>query len=599
MELNRIAVIAVSNAGADTARRIVAALPGAELHGRRGRVAECDVAFDETTDHLRALFSQGTAVVGVCAAGILIRTVAPLLGDKLSDPPLLAVSPDGASVVPLLGGHHGANRLALDIARALGGHAALTTAGDVALGFALDDPPPGWHVANPAAAKPVAAALLAGEKVRLEVESGDAGWLAAPSLGDDGDEAIRVTDHDVEGDGELILNPPVLALGVGCERGTEAAELSELVHRTLAEAGLSAASIACVVSLDLKADEPAVQSLAAELGVPARFFTAAELEAETHRLASPSDVVFAETGCHGVAEAAALAAAGAEATLTVAKTKSARATCAVARSPRSIEPAQIGRPRGRLFVVGIGPGDALARTPEASRAIAEATDLVGLGLYLDLLGDAASGKARHDGSLGAEEARARLALDLAAEGRSVALVCSGDPGIYALATLAFELMDRDDKAAWNRLEIAVIPGVSALQTAAARAGAVINHDFCTISLSDLLTPWAVIERRIAKAAEGDFVIAFYNPVSQRRRDQLPAARQILLGHRPPHTPVVLARNLSRPGETITVTTLEALDPAQVDMLTVVLIGNGETRAIQRGERLWVYTPRGYAGKVSL
>ncbi|MDR3437562.1 precorrin-3B C(17)-methyltransferase [Telmatospirillum sp.] len=591
-----IAIVTLSTAGSGVARAIAAALPGAHLHGLAERVPGADVTFTDTAAHLRTLFSQGTPIVGVCAAGILIRALAPLLDDKRTEPPVIAVSADGASVVPLLGGHHGANRLTTVIAAALGGQAAITTAGDVTLGLAPDDPPKGWRVGNPEAAKPVAAALLAGQPVRLEVENGSAGWLTTPGLGDEGLLGIRVTAQAVDGDDELILHPPVLALGVGCERGTDPAELSALARDSLAEAGLSAASVACVVSLDLKADEPAVHALAAELGVAARFFTAAALEAERPRLIHPSNAVFAETGCHGVAEGAALAAAGPESRLIVDKRKSTRATCAIALAAGDIDAAGVGRPQGRLAIVGIGPGAADWRTPEASRAIATATDLVGYGLYLDLLGDAAVGKTRHDGTMGAEEARARQALDLAAEGRSVALVCSGDAGIYALATLVFELMDREDKAAWNHLAVSVAPGISALQAAAARAGAVINHDFCTISLSDLLTPWDAIRRRVTAAAEGDFVVAFYNPVSKRRRDQLPAAKTILLGHRPAETPVVIARNLGRDAESVTIVRLADLDAADVDMLSVVLVGNSETRLIRRGERSWVYTPRGYAKK---
>lgn len=594
--MSRIAVVAVTGAALDTARSIVAALPQAELHGHADRAPACDVAFTDAMAHLRGLFRQGTPIVGVCAAGILIRAIGPLLAGKDSDPPLLAVSPDGASVVPLLGGHRGANRLATIIAEALGGHAAITTAGDVTLGFAVDDPPPGWRVANPAAAKPIAAALLAGEPVRLEVEWGDAGWLTTETLGTEGRFGIRVTDHAVEGDDELILHPPVLAVGVGCERGTDPAELSDLVGRTLAEAGLAAGAVACVVSLDVKADEAAVHALAAELTVPARFFPPDRLEAETPRLAHPSDLVFAEVGCHGVAEAAALAACGPQGALLVAKTKSARATCAVARAPHAIDAEAVGRPRGRLFVVGIGPGNAAWRTPEASRAIALSSDLVGYGLYLDLLGEAADGKRRHESPLGAEEERVRHALDLAAEGRSVALVCSGDPGIYALATLVFELIDREDRPAWRRLDIVVAPGISAVQAAAARSGALLGHDFCAISLSDLLTPWSAIERRIAAAATGDFVVAFYNPVSQRRRDQLPAARRILLEQRGPDTPVVVARNLGRPQELVTLTTLGEMDPAGVDMLTIVVVGNSQSRMVGQGARNWTYTPRGYGQK---
>ena len=238
------------------------------------------------------------------------------------------------------------------------------------------------------------------------------------------------------------------------------------------------------------------------------------------------------------------------------------------------------------------------RTPEADAAIARAGDLIGYSLYIDLLGPAASAKKRHDFELGEEEARVRAALELAAEGREVALICSGDAGIYAMASPAFELIERERaaKPEWARLEITVVPGVSALQTAAARAGAPLGHDFCAISLSDLLTPWEVIEKRVRAAAAGDFVIAFYNPVSKRRTTQLAAARDILLQVRPAETPVMLARKLGRTGESLSVITLGALDPANVDMLTVVLVGSSASRRIEHGGGAWVYTPRGYAVK---
>jgi len=595
--LEHIAVIAVTAASADCAKKIVAALPGAKLHGRQGRITGADVIFDETTSHIRRLFREGVTVIGVCASGILIRAVAPLLQDKTAEPPLLAVSADGASVVPLLGGHRGANRLASEIAEALGGRTAITTAGDCMLGLALDEPPAGWRIANPQAAKAVAAALLAGEPVRLEVECGEASWLTAANLGQTGALGIRVTDHAVDGDDELIFHPPLLAVGVGCERGTSPLELRDLVATTLSEAGLAADAVACIASVDLKEDEPAVQALAAAMGIPARFFPATRLEKERPRLANPSEAVFQATGCHGVAEGAALAAAGEGSTLVVEKSKSARATCAIARAPRAIAPLQIGQARGRLAIIGIGPGSTGWRTAEVNAALRQATDLVGYRLYLDLLDETIlAGKTRHDGRMGAEEERTRQALELAALGKDVALICSGDAGIYALATLVFELLERENRPDWNRLEIAVMPGISALQAAAARAGAMINHDFCTISLSDLLTPWPVIEERVKAAATGDFVTAFYNPVSERRRHQLPAALAILATHRPPSTPVVIARNLGRPGEEVRVTTLAKLDVSSIDMLTIVLIGNRETRIIRQSGRDWVYTPRGYAQK---
>jgi precorrin-2 C20-methyltransferase len=598
--LTDAAIVALSANGVAVARRVQGVLPGSRVHGLASRTDGADVPFGETMAHLRGLFAAGTPIVGICAAGILIRAVAPLLADKRSEPPVAAVAEDGSAAVPLLGGHHGANRLAQAIAAALGGQAAITTAGDVRLGFGLDDPPPGWTVANPETAKAVAAAMLAGDPVRLDVEAGDVGWLtkAGAAFAATGDFAIRVTDRAETGDARtLVLHPPTLAVGVGCERNAEPEELVALVEASLAAQGLAQASVACVASIDVKMDEPAVHAAAAALAVPARYFTAGELERETPRLANPSDTVFRAVGCHGVAEAAALAIAGTDATLIMPKQRSARATCAIARAT-AVDPTAAGRARGSLTVVGIGPGQAAWRTPEVTAVLTDATDVVGYQLYLDLIADLTRGKALHAPPMTAEEARCRLALDLAGEGRRVALVCSGDAGVYALATLVFELLEREDRADWRRIDLAVAPGLSAMFAAAARAGAPLGHDFCTVSLSDLLTPWPDIERRLQAAAAGDFVVALYNPVSQRRRSQLPAARDILLRGRAADTPVILARKLGRDGETIRVIRLADLDADQVDMLTLVLIGSSQTRAIERDGRTYVYTPRGYASKAA-
>jgi cobalt-precorrin 5A hydrolase/precorrin-3B C17-methyltransferase len=292
-----------------------------------------------------------------------------------------------------------------------------------------------------------------------------------------------------------------------------------------------------------------------------------------------------------VAEGAALAAGG---RLIVPKRKSARATAALALALAPLDPAAIGRPRGRLTVIGIGPGAEAWRTPEATRELGAADHLVGYGLYLDLLGDLAAGKERHETGLGDETGRARRALDLAAAGARVALISSGDAGIYGLATLVFELLEREARPEWRRIDLAVMPGVSALQAAAARAGAPLGHDFCAISLSDLMTPWPTILARLDAAARADFVVALYNPRSERRRDQLVAAKEIFLAQRPSETPVLLARNLGRAGETVSVVALAEFEPAQVDMLTLVMIGASTTRRVPGTG--WIYTPRGYGDR---
>ena len=592
------AIVILGSSALKLAEKIRAALGEAEIHGLATRGGDADTSFTEAMPHIAALFGEGRPIIGICAAGILIRALGSVLQTKQVDPPVIAVAKDGSSVVPLLGGHHGANDLARKIAAAIGGHAAITTASDVKLGVALDQPPTGWRLKDVAAVKGVTAALLNGAKARIINETAvNPVWLTPVDGG--GDLTILIS-HRADAEADLVYHPASLVLGVGCERLAGAEEVSALARRCLAEANLAEQSVACVASIALKAAEPAILALAQELGVPARFFSAAELERETPRLKSPSEVVFAETGCHGVAEGAALAGVGSHGTLVLAKTRSTRATCAIARARLVLDARKIGRARGRLEIVGIGPGAASGRTAEVDVALRGATDLVGYKLYLDLLGPLTSGKRLHGYELGAEEERVRIALDLAAQGRDVALVCSGDAGIYAMATLVYELIERGDNTDWARVAIRGLPGVSAMQAAAARIGAPLGHDFCAISLSDLLTPWSAIEQRLKAAAEGDFVIAFYNPVSQRRRSQLAAAKEILLQKRPANTPVILARNLGREGERVTVVDLAQLDIDAVDMLTLVIVGSSETRAVPRPDGgVWVYTPRGYAAKHSL
>ena len=597
------AIVILSDAALPLARRIADALDG-QVHGLARRVADgADVTFDDTGAHLSALFLDGRPIVALMASGAVIRLLAPHLSDKTREPPVLAVAEDGSAVVPLLGGHHGANDLARKIAGLVDGFAAVTTAGDLKFGVALDAPPEGWVLANPENSKQVMADLVAGGTARLV---GDAPWLTGSTLplSADGRVVLSVSDKAIAAPANgLLYHPRRLVLGIGCERGASGAEALELALESLAQAGLSPAAVGLVASIDVKADETAVHQVADHFGCPARFFDAATLEAETPRLKHPSDIVFAEVGCHGVAEGAALAAVGAAGELIAEKRKSRRATCAIGRAPRPFAQADLpGRARGRLMVVGIGPGSDGWRSPEVSQMVAASTDLVGYSLYLDLLGPLANGKARHDFDLGKEEARVRHAMELAGEGRSVALVCSGDAGIYAMATLVFELLDKADGPEGltpqaRRIEIAVSPGISALQAAAARAGAPLGHDFCTISLSDLLTPWEDIQRRVRAAGEGDFVIAFYNPVSKKRRTQLAWARDTLLEHRPASTPVILATNLGRAGETIRVVPLGSLDVDDVDMLTVVVVGSSNSSTVTTGDgRNWVYTPRGYARK---
>jgi cobalt-precorrin 5A hydrolase / precorrin-3B C17-methyltransferase len=577
-------------------RKLSRKLPGAELHGLIGRAAPAEVPFRNTLAHLRRLFRQGRPIVGICASGILIRALAPLLRNKARECAVIAVAEDASAVVPLLGGHRGANALAGAIGRALKVKPAITTASEVSLGVALDSPPRGWKIGNSAAAKTVAAALLSGKPVGLVEESAKAAWLGAitAKTGRMAGPEIRITDRRGPFPANvLVLHPPVLAAGIGCVRGASAAAILSLLRRALREAGLAQAALACLVSIDIKMDEPGLAEAADKLGLALRFFPRERLAQVAPRLKRPSAVVQRAVGVPGVAEAAALLAVGPRGRLIVSKRKSRAATVAIAGSDRPIDSERVGSGRGRLWIVGLGPGGGQGLTGEARAALGSARDAVGYALYLELAGEAIAHCRKHPSPIGAEEARTRLALSLAAAGGDVALLASGDPGIFALASLAFELACAGAVPGTERIAIEVVPGVSAMQAAAARTGALLGHDFCAISLSDLLTPQKDIARRLEAAAAADFALALYNPASRARRDGLRTALKILRRHRAADTPVVLARNLARAGEQVTVTTLADLDPDAVDMLTILLVGNSRSRRMQQAGRDYAFTPRGY------
>ena len=245
---------------------------------------------------------------------------------------------------------------------------------------------------------------------------------------------------------------------------------------------------------------------------------------------------------------------------------------------------------GRVSVIGLGPGAAAMRTPQADAALAAATDLVGYGPYLARVG-ASPHQARHPSENREELARARHALGLAADGRNVAVVSSGDAGVFAMASAVFEAIEAGPPA-WRRLEVEVVPGISAVFAVAARIGAPLGHDFCAISLSDNLKPWEVVARRLKAAAGAGFVIALYNPLSRARPWQLGAAFELLRPMLPGATPVVFATAVTRPEERIDITTLADADPARADMRTLVLIGTEATRRIERPSAPpWLYAPR--------
>ena len=558
---------------------------------------------DNLKTALRASFDAGNTIIALAASGIVIRCLADLLSNKRAEPPVISVAVDGSSIVPLLGGHHGANNLATSLAVGIGGHAAITTASDLLWGIALDHPPAGWAWANDTA--DVQAFMMRLNQTRCVHITADIAcdWLLSSNLPIAQEASLHIhiglnpPAQDMNAQA-LWLVPQCLSIGMGCERHCDADHLLTLLDKTLAQHQLPKAAIGGVFSIDVKTNERGLHGM----GVTPKFFDADQLNAQRDKLQTPSEVVFREVGVWGVAEGAALAGAGPKSNLLVPKQKTARATIAVAVT-EGMTPIMTNdaKPQGKMTLLGLGPGDPGWRAAATGDIIQNATDLVGYSYYIDQVEPLSAGQTRHDFALGEEEKRCAFALDLAAQGKNVVLLCSGDPGVYAMGAPLFELIDRhaDDKAEWGRVDIQVQPGITAMLAAAAKLGAPLGHDFCAISLSDLLTPRDAILQRLNGAAVGDFVTCFYNPVSKRRRELLDVARDTLLQHRPADTPVVICRQVGRAEESFHHVTLETLKTDDVDMWCMVMIGSSQTRYTQADSNghKWLFTPRGYANKV--
>ncbi|MGW1593722.1 precorrin-3B C(17)-methyltransferase [Streptomyces sp. NPDC002343] len=552
-----IGLISATAAGTAARDRLAAAWPD------RTRVYEGPVK-----EAVRAAFAECEQLVCFLATGAVVRLLAPLLAGKAADPGVVCVDEGGRFAVSLLGGHGGgANELAREVGAVLGAEPVVTTATDAVGLPGLDT----LGLPYEGAVAAVSRALLDGEPVALAAE---VAWPLPPlPLAPEGAYTIRVTDRDVvPGEREVLLRPPSLVVGVGASKGAPAEEVVGLVEAALREAGLSARSVAELATVDAKAAEPGIVAAAERFGVPLVTYSAGELAGV--EVPHPSEAPLAAVGTPSVAEAAALLRGG---ELLVPKRKAvarpAMATCAVVRRPA----------RGRLAVVGLGPGARDLLTPRAAAELRRASVLVGLDQYVDQIRDLLRPGTRVlQSGLGAEEERARTAVAQAREGHAVALIGSGDAGVYAMASPALAEASDD-------IDVVGVPGVTAALAAGAILGAPLGHDHVSISLSDLHTPWEVIERRVRAAAEADLVVTFYNPRSRGRDWQLPKALGILAAHREPATPVGVVRNASRPDESGRVTTLAALDPATVDMMTVVTVGNTATRIITGR----MVTPRGY------
>jgi len=550
-----VAIVVLGMGALGTARHIQALYPGSLVHGLSSRV-QADVAFTELGPHLRELHASNTPIVALCAAGIVIRCLASALADKTHEPPVLAVAEDGSAVVPLLGGLGGVNVMAREIAATLDVAPAITTSGELRFGTCLLNPPAGYVLADIEHGKRFVSDLLAGATTRVE---GHAPWLDAADLprATDASLAIRITPHTSDAADELMIHPRCAVVCVTALASSSENAIVECVRQILREQRIAPMSLAAVLApLSMMTSAPVAEA-ARTLDLPLRFGT---LPAGFETFESRDDGIM------------------------------------IALASHPLDPSTLGQARGTLTVIGLGPGSADLMVPAARQALSQADDVLGYETYVRMAGPFAPHQVLHCTDNREEMQRARHAFELASTGRNVVVVSSGDPGVFAMAAAVLEALDEArDNALWNAVDLQVVPGVSAALATAARAGAPLGHDFCMLSLSDNLKPWAVIETRLRHAAQADLVMAFYNPVSRARPWQLDRALDIVREHRSGATLIVLGRNIGRPGETLTTTTLDKLHASQVDMRTMVIVGSSTTRRFPRDGRDgdWVYTPRWY------
>ncbi|MBL1174597.1 precorrin-3B C(17)-methyltransferase [Pantanalinema sp. GBBB05] len=598
---------------------------------------------DPLKTQIANLWSSHQALIFCLSTGAVVRLIAPLLQDKATDPAVIVIDEAGKFVISLSGGHQaGGDRLTQVIARQLGATPVLTGAANHfnLPGIDILGEPFGW-VKGSGDWTGVSAAIARQLPLEVIQEAGSTLWQSHlpadhPFQFDFPEHMATVQETRPTPAARIWISPiqrqfapdsnfpkvqwhpRVLWVGIGCERGTPKTVIEQAIQQVFQAHHLAEAAIAGIATIDLKADEVGLVEFCQERQLPLRCFAADTLA--TIPVPHPSSVVEAEVGTPSVAEAAAIVASwgvGGDREDKGDRGDRGDSSSSSSSSPSSSSPSlrvtkQIfrleGQPGavtiaiaqaeqeytgriGKLWLVGTGPGELAQITPAAQTAIAQADVVIGYSLYIDLIRSLCRpGQLIEALPITQERQRAERAIELAQWGLTVAVVSSGDCGIYGMAGLVLEQLRAQS---WDGQvpEVQVFPGITALQAAASRVGAPLMHDFCAISLSNLLTPWEVIEKRLQAVAQADFVVALYNPKSQTRTEQIAIAQRIFLHHRDPQTPVALVRSAYRPTEQITLTTLGDLLNQSIDMLTTVLIGNQSTRR----HADWLITPRGYLG----
>lgn len=525
------------------------------------------------------LWSRVGACVFIMASGIVLRAVAPFIKDKRRDPAVIVIDEKGKHVISLLGGHEaGANRLAGEIAACIGGRPVITTATDINHLTPIDV----FARENELAVErrellPTISARHLEEgtlRVYSEIDVALPGDYRGVPDPEDADVLITYRQYPYKG---LYLRPGRLVLGIGLNTGTGTEEIERAVLKVFEEHGLSPLSLSMVATHEKKKTEKGLREFALKYGLEIKGFSAEEINSVPD--VEKSEAARKALGVNGVAEPSALLASRAE-NLIVKKRKTGNLTLAVSESEVK-----------KLFVVGTGPGGLEHMTPKALHAVRNAEVIVGYKKYLELITPLIKGKEVSSSVMTEEIKRVKAAVESARKGKKVCLISGGDPGVYAMAGPVFEVVKNTNAP----VEVEVIPGISALNACAARLGAPLMHDFSAVSLSDRLTPWSLIEERLEAAAGADFVIVLYNPKSRGRTAQIEKARNIILKHRKPDTPVGIVKAAMRGDEDVIVTTLGNMLEHDIDMQSTVVIGNSMSFR-WRGR---IITPRGYERKYAI
>ncbi len=582
---NRIIAFFVTKRAAALAERLKELYPGMNT-----------VRF--ATKAVEEAWEQADALAFIMASGVVVRTIAPLLRDKRTDPAVVVIDEAGRYAVSLLSGHlGGANEKAREIAVFLEGEAVITTASDInqltsidlfarERGLVIDE----WKPLPSVSARLVNSGTIT---VFSDIEI-DLPPEFIP-IGDPACADLLITNRtNVGSTNALSLRPRNLVVGLGCNKGTSFEEIEDAVRGVLEANRLAFSSVRALATIDLKAGEPGIAAFAGAHGLPLLSYSANELNDVADVVSS--EVVLKATGAKAVAEPSATLATG-EGALLVRKQKRGNVTVAIAersdgwsRTAEKKEQAK-GTPTGAIYVVGTGPGHRDHITPYAEKAIERSELVVGYAPYLDQVRVMVAGKDVYQTGMTQEIDRCKKAVELALGGKTVAVISGGDPGIYAMAGLVFQVL-KEQEGRPELPSVEVVPGVSALNACAAKLGAPLMHDFASISLSDRLTPWKVIEKRIDAAAAADFVIVIYNPKSKGRARHVEMAREVILRHRPAGTPVGIVMGAMRCDEKVVITDLDRMLDHEIDMHTTVIVGNSKTFTWNNR----MITPRGYEGK---